>query len=104
MTVWRGLLPALLLGAVLAAIVRSANASAVGRIGGLLAAASLALVGVGVARGQKWALGASFFLGLFWLWAALALGVQGVIDAPEIFMWVAWSVVVMIGSVRLRVP
>jgi hypothetical protein len=42
------------------------------------------------------------FLGLFWLWAVVAVSLQGVIAAPGLGVWLAWSLVVMIGSVRGR--
>ena len=100
--VWRGVVPALLAAAAVGAIARSADGSSVGRAGGVLAAVALAAVGVGVARGSRWASGAAFFLGIFWLWAAVALRVQGVMDAPEIFIWLAWSLAVIAGSLKAR--
>jgi hypothetical protein len=102
MSVWRLLIPILLGVAGIGAIVVSADASTVGRAGGVLAAVALGGVGVGVVRGQSWAHGAAFFLGLFWLWATLALRIQGVMSGPEVLGWLAWSVVVMAGSVRAR--
>lgn len=99
---WRLLVPVLLGGAGIGAIVVSADASAVGRTGGFLAAAALVVVSAGVARAKPWAHGAAFFLGLFWLWATLALRIQGVMTGPEVLGWLAWSVVVMAGSVKAR--
>lgn len=102
MSLWRALVPALLGVAAAGAVLRSANSSSVGRAAGVLAAAAIGLVAVGVWRERRWAYGAAFFLGLFWLWAVVALGVQGVIAAPEILGWVAWSVAVLVGAVRSR--
>jgi hypothetical protein len=97
------LVVALLLSAAgIGAVFRSANASSFGRFGGGVAAVALLAVAIGVAREQRWADGAAFFLGLFWLWAAVALRIQGVIGAPEIFVWLAWSITVIVGSVRVR--
>lgn len=102
MNIWRVLVPVLLGVASIGAIVVSADSSAVGRTGGFLAALALGVVGAGVARGRPWAHGAAFFLGLFWLWATLALRIQGVMTGPEVVGWLAWSLVVMAGSVRAR--
>ncbi|MGH2758211.1 MAG: hypothetical protein ACRDKJ_01470 [Actinomycetota bacterium] len=102
MRVSRLLVAALLGAAAIGAVFRSANASTVGQVGGWLAAAALAAVAVGVARERRWAYGSAFFLGLFWLWAAVALRIQGVMGAPEIFAWLIWSVAVIVGSVRVR--
>ena len=102
MSVWRLVIPVLLGLAGIGAIVVSADASTVGRTGGVLAALALGVVGAGVARGRLWAYGAAFLLGLFWLWATLALRIQGVMSGPEVLGWLAWSVVVMAGSVRAR--
>ena len=99
---WRPLVAVLLGAAAIGAIFRSANASSVGRAGGWLAAAALAAVAVGVLRDRRWAYGAAFFLGLFWLWAAVALRVQAVLGTPEGFAWILWSLVVITGSVRAR--
>jgi hypothetical protein len=103
LNLWRALVAVLLGAAAIGAIFRSANASTVGRYGGLLAAVALGAVAVGVFRARRWADGSAFFLGLFWLWAAVALRIQGVMDAPEIFVWLVWSIAVMVGSVRVRV-
>lgn len=102
MTVWRVVVPVLFAAAAFGALARSVNASDFGRIGGLVAAIALVGVGIGVLRGRRWALGAAFFLGLFWLWAAVALRIQGVIGSPEIVIWLAWSVAVIAGSVKAR--
>jgi hypothetical protein len=88
--------------AAVGALFRSAGSGLVGRTGGIVAAVALAGVGFGVYRGRKWALGSAFFLGLFWAWAAIALGVQDVMSPAEVVVWLAWSAVVMTGSVRVR--
>lgn len=94
---------AVLLGAAaVGALVISADASSVGRFGGIVAAAILALVGAGVARSRRWAMGAAFFLGVCWLWATLALRLQGVMAGIDVAVWLTWSVAVMVGSVRAR--
>ena len=99
---WRVLVAMLLGAAAIGAVFRSANASTVGQAGGWLAAVALAAVAVGVVCERRWAHGAAFFLGLFWLWAAVALRIQGVMGTPEIFIWLVWSVTVIAGSVRVR--
>lgn len=99
---WRVCVSVLLGVAGVGAIAVSADSSAVGRVAGLLAALSLGVVSAGVLRGRNWAYGAAFLLGLFWLWATLALRIQGVMTGPEVVAWLAWSVVVMAGSVRAR--
>lgn len=88
--------------AAMGAIVRSADASVVGRAGGFIAAVALALVGLGVWFGRRWAHGAAFFLGVFWLWAALALRIQGVMSGAEFFVWLAWSAAVIAGALKAR--
>ena len=99
---WRPLISALLAVAAVATLVRIANASALGRVAGLFAVAALVVVALAVLREQAWAFGAAFFLGLCWFWAAIALRVQGVLTAGEIFLWLAWSVTVMVATVRGR--
>lgn len=98
----RIVVPVLLAAAAIGAIVVSADGSALGRLGGIIAAVTLGVVAAGSVRGRNWALGAAFFLGLFWLWATLALRLQGVMTGLEVVVWLSWSVVVMIGSVRAR--
>lgn len=102
MSFWRIVVPALLGAAAIGAIVQSADASTVGRVGGVVAAIALATVGVGVGVGRRWALGAAFFLGIFWLWAALALRIQGVMTGVEVVVWLAWSVIVIAGTLKAR--
>ena len=102
MTAWRVVVPVLFVAAALGALARSANGSDFGRVGGLVAAVMLVGVGIGVPRGRRWALGAAFFLGLFWLWAAVALRIQGIIGSPEIVIRLAWSLAVITGSVKAR--
>jgi hypothetical protein len=98
----RVLVAVLLAGAAVGAIGRSVNGSDVARVAGMFAAAALGAVAVGVVRKRTWASGAAFFIGLCWLWAIIALRVQGVLEAPEIALWIAWSIVVMVVSVRTR--
>jgi hypothetical protein len=99
---WRALVPLCLGGAAIGALIESANASPVGRMGGLFAAVALTAVGVGVFRQRPWAYGAAFLLGLCWLWATLALRLQGHMGTAEVVTWLAWALVVMVGSVRAR--
>lgn len=84
------------------AIVQSANASDVGRVGGVLAALVMAAVAAGVLRRQTWAFGLVFLLGICWFWAAVALGAQGSFSAFELVVWLAWSIVMIVAGVRLR--
>jgi hypothetical protein len=94
---------AVLLGfASIGAIVTAADASVVGRVAGVFAATLLVLVAVGVARGRLWAYGSALLLGLCWFWAAFALWLAGSLRSPEAIGWLAWSVVVVVGSVRSR--
>jgi hypothetical protein len=99
---WRPLIAVLLAVAALGTIVRIANASALGRVAGVGAVVMLIVVALAVLREEQWAFGAAFFLGLCWFWAAIALRVQGVLAPAEIFLWLAWSVTVMIATVRGR--
>lgn len=94
-----GVLLALAAGAALA---QSFDSGTLGRLGALAAAAVMGVVGVGVLRHRAWAEGAAFFLGLFWLWATLALRIQGAMSAPEVYVWLPWSLAVIIGSLRAR--
>lgn len=50
---------------------------------------------LGVAVGVRTGL----VLGLFWLWVTIARGIQGEMSAAEV-VWIAWSIVVMMVSVR----
>ena len=102
MTRWRAATGALLAAAAVGAIVRSANASDAGRVGGALAALMLLVVGVFAWRGERWAAGLAFLLAVCWAWATLALAIQGVIGFGEAFIWLGWSVVVIAASVRGR--
>ena len=99
---WRPLIAVLLGVAAIGTLVRVANASALGRVTGVGAIVALIVVALGVLREEDWAFGAAFFLGLCWFWAAIALRVQGVLAPAEIFLWLAWSVAVMIATVRGR--
>lgn len=102
MTFSRLFVPLLLAGAAIGALTRSANASDLGRAGGIFAVAILAVVGFGAWRGRRWAHGAAFFLGVFWLWAALALRIQGIMRGPEVVLWLAWSLALIAGALRAR--
>jgi hypothetical protein len=99
---WRILSAVLLVGAAVGAVARGSDASAVGRVAGVLAALGLCAVAHGLWRGRRWASGAAFFLGLFWLWATLALRMQGLLGVPESAVWIAWAIVVMMASIRAR--
>jgi hypothetical protein len=101
---WRTATAVLLCGAAVGAVARGANASFVGRLAGVLAAAALVAVAVGVIRERDWGWGAAFFLGICWMWATIALRVQGVLQPGEVAMWLAWSVIVIVASVRGRAP
>lgn len=102
MTRSRAAIAVLLGAAAVGAIVRSANATTLGRIGGTVAA--LVLVGAGAAawRGQRWALGAAFLLAVCWVWAVVALALQGVIAGAEAVVWLMWAVAVMWASIAGR--
>ena len=94
---------ALLLGvAAVGAVAQSANASDLGRLGAGLAALVMLGVAYGVLRRQTWAFGSAFLLGICWLWAAVALSLQGSFSALEMVVWLAWSIVLIVTSVRLR--
>ena len=94
---------AILLGAAaVGAIIRSADASTVGRIGGVSAALILVVTGVAAWRGQRWAFGVAFLVALCWAWASLALVIQGAIGGAEAAIWLSWSAVVVWTSVTGR--
>ena len=96
-------LTALLLGlAAIGAVVQSANASDLGRVGAGLAALAMLGVAYGVLRRQTWAFGSAFLLGVCWLWAVIALTLQGSFSALAMVVWLAWSIVLIVTSVRLR--
>ena len=92
----------LLIGAAAGAVVVSRDASPVGRSGGVVAAGILAVVAAGSAAGAGWALGAAFLMGLFWLWATVALTVQRLFGPGETLIWLAWSFGVLVSSVWAR--
>jgi hypothetical protein len=94
----------LLAGAAGAAFMRGASEGFLGRSAGVLAAAAMLAVAIAVLREQDWGWGAAFFLGICWLWAAVALRVQDVLQPGEFAMWLAWSVGVIVASVRGRSP
>ena len=102
MTLSRLLVAALLGVAAVGALARSINGSDVARVAGILAALALGAIAFGVIKERSWAYGSAFFIGLCWLWATIALRVQGVLGGVEIALWIAWSVIVMTMSVRMR--
>ncbi len=102
MILWRLLMVMLLLVAAAGAVVQSANASDLGRLGAAIAALLMCGVAYGVFRREAWAFGSAFLLGICWLWAVIALTVQGSFGALQLVVWLAWSIVVIVGSVRLR--
>ena len=102
MTLSRLLVAALLTVAAVGALARFINGSDVARVAGMLAALALGAIAFGVIRDRAWAYGSAFFIGLCWLWATIALRVQGVLGGAEIALWIAWSVIVMAMSVRMR--
>lgn len=82
------------------ALARSASSSPTAR---LAAGVLIVFVGVivsGVFRGRRWALGSSFLLGLFTLWAAAALGLRHELSAAGTAFGIAWALTVMVTSVR----
>ena len=99
---WKNAMAVLLGGAALATIVRVLDSSFVGRFAGVLAAGALVAVALAVRREQQWAWGAAFLLGLCWFWAAIALRVQDVLSVGEGLLWLAWSAIVIVASVRGR--
>jgi hypothetical protein len=101
---WRAATAFLLGTAALGAIVRSANASAVGRVGGVFAALVLLLIAAFSWRGERWAVGAAFLLAVCWAWATLALAIQDVIGFGEAAVWLLWSAVVIVASITGREP
>lgn len=102
MTLVRIVAALLLAGAAVGAVAISASASAFGRVGGVFAAAVLVVVAVGVVRAWRWAYGIAFLLGLFWLWAVVALAIQGQMSPVQMIVWIAWSVTIMAAAVRAR--
>jgi len=101
---WRTATAVLLCGAAVGAVGRGANASFVGRLAGVLAAGALVAVAIAVMRERDWGWGAAFLIGICWSWATIALRVQGVLQPGEVAMWLAWSVTVVVASVRGRTP
>ena len=91
---------ALLAAAAVGAVRISASASPLGRVGGVMAATMLVVVAVGFVRAWRWAYGIAFVLGLFWLWASVALAVQAQMSVLQAIVWIAWSVVIMTAAVR----
>lgn len=91
----------LAVGAV-AALGRGLTATPLTRLGTVVGAFLLVGVAYGAHRRRGWELGAAFFLGLFWLWAAVALGLQGRMGPAQTLGWIAWAGVVMVVSVAAR--
>ncbi len=102
MNLWRNIVAVLLALAAVGALVRSIDGGFLARFASILAALSMTVVAIGAFRERTWALGAAFFIALFWFWAVLALRVQSVIGAAEFVVWIAWSIVVMVATVRAR--
>ena len=102
MTLSRLTVAVLLAVAAVGALARSVNGSDVARVAGIIAASFLGVIAFGVIRDRAWAYGSAFFIGLCWLWASIALLVQGVLGGTEIVLWMAWAVLVMAMSVRMR--
>jgi hypothetical protein len=100
----RTALATLLTAAAVGAFLRGASQGFLGRFAGVIAAGLLLAVALAVLREQDWAWGAAFFLGICWFWAAVALRVQDVLRPREVVMWLAWSVLVIVASVRGRSP
>lgn len=99
----KGTALAVLLGiAAAAAVVQALRATTLTRLLSMAAAIALGAVGAGCVRARGWAVGSAFFLGLFWLWAAVALGVQGRLGGLDVAGWMAWAIIVMVLSVRTR--
>lgn len=99
----KGAALAVLLGiAASAAVIQALRATTLTRLLSMMAAIALGTVGAGCIRAQGWAVGAAFFLGLFWLWAAVALGLQGRLGGLDVAGWTAWAIIVMVLSVRTR--
>jgi hypothetical protein len=96
---WREASAVLLVAAAIGAIVRSANAGIVGRVGGVTAALVLVVTAVFGWRGERWATGFAFIVALCWACATLTLVVQGTIGFGESLMWLVWSAVVAAASV-----
>lgn len=86
------------------ALLRAVSASPTGRLGGSVMVAVLTGLAVGASRSAAWALGACFFVGLFTLWAAIALGLQGFLSSPWTAFGIAWALAVMVTSVRAARP
>lgn len=98
-----GIVLSVLLGiAGAAAVIQALRATALTRLLSMAAAIILGAVGLGCVRGRGWALGSAFFLGLFWLWAVMALGVQGRLGGLTLGGWLGWSIIVLVVSVRAR--
>ena len=96
---WRSVMGVLLAAAAFGAVVRSADASLVGRMGGVFAALVLIVIAVSAWRGQRWASGASFLVAVCWVWATISLLVQSVIGGAEAAIWLTWSGVVISASI-----
>jgi hypothetical protein len=90
----------LLCAAAAGALARAASSSPTARLGAGALIVVLGLVIAGVFRGRRWALGSAFFLGLFTLWAAVALGLRHDLSASGTAFGIAWALTVMAASVK----
>ncbi len=97
-----GVAAALVAGAAVAALVRTAGSSAAGRSGGAFAAGVLGCIAYGALRGRGWSLGTAFFIGLLWMWAAVALALQGRLGYAPALGWIAWAALLMAACVKAR--
>lgn len=92
----------LLIGASIAAVVRGANASFLGRTVCVVGAGASLAVALAVLRERRWAWGAASLLGICWAWVVVALRVRNFLDVGEVVMWLAWSMSVIAASLRGR--
>lgn len=97
-------LSVLLAVAAIGAVLRSVDGQRLTRLAAVVVALVLGWIAAGTLRGRAWALGSAFLLGLFWLWAAVALGLQQRFGAGEAALWISWSVGVIVTSIGAREP
>lgn len=91
---------ALLVIAAVGAVIRGFGAPTPGRVALFLAAGALVATAAGVWQRHPVARGVAFLTGVFWLWAAIAQGLQRRMGAGETLFWIAWAFAVMAASVR----
>lgn len=96
------LVVALHAAAAVGALAQGASTSPTGRMVSGFAAVTILTVATGVMRRRMWAVGASFLIGVFWLWAAIGLTVQQELAPAQTFLWVAWSFAMIAASLRAR--